>query len=66
MQGQEKMQGSRPMVKKLQTVQVDIFTDRTQGLTPDRGDRRLWVAVDELHFRFNPKPVVGMSTAEQK
>ena len=48
------------------TFPLDVFTDRTQGLTPDRGDGRLWVAVDELHYRFNPKPVVEISSAEQR
>ena len=48
------------------TVPVDMFTDRTQGLTPDRGDGRLWVAVDELHYRFNPKPLVERTTTVQR
>jgi hypothetical protein len=29
------------MIKRLQTVPVGIFTDRTQSLTPDRRDRQL-------------------------
>ena len=43
------MQG-RPMAIKLQSVSVEIFTDRSQGLTPEQEERQLSVAVDELHY----------------